>query len=288
MGVVLGIDIGGTFTDCIAVQPSGDVEIGKAFSTPPDFHDGFIASIESVAQHLGTTGHELLANADGVYHGCTIGTNALVEGRTARVALLTTRGFRDSLFQMKGGRRLQNASPAYVADAPTTKARPAGPARPRARGRRAHRLRWRRGRATQRGPAAPRRAGADRRRRRGDRDLAAVVDPQRRARAARRRDRPRDGARPVRVGRLAGRAPLGRVRAHGGHRNERAHRPGHGPLPRRPAGALHKPWLPRPGPDHDLFGRADLHDRGAAAAGADDRLGARRRPDRLAQGGDDR
>jgi N-methylhydantoinase A len=116
MGVVLGIDIGGTFTDCIAVQPSGDVEIGKAFSTPPDFHDGFIASIESVAQHLGTTGRELLAEADGVYHGCTIGTNALVEGRTARVALLTTRGFRDSLFQMKAGRRLQNTSPAYVAD----------------------------------------------------------------------------------------------------------------------------------------------------------------------------
>src|ERR1700722_16801104 len=116
MGVVLGIDIGGTFTDCIAVQPSGDVEIGKAFSTPPDFHDGFIASIESVAQHLGSTGRELLAEADGVYHGCTIGTNALVEGRTASVALLTTRGFRHSLFQMKAGRRLQNTSPAYVAD----------------------------------------------------------------------------------------------------------------------------------------------------------------------------
>ncbi|QEC46965.1 hydantoinase/oxoprolinase family protein [Baekduia soli] len=116
MGVVLGVDIGGTFTDCIAVQPSGEVQIGKAFSTPPDFHDGFIASIASVAQHLGTTGPELLAGADGVYHGCTVGTNALVEGRTAKVALLTTRGHRDSLFQMKAGRRLQNASPAYVAD----------------------------------------------------------------------------------------------------------------------------------------------------------------------------
>ena len=116
MGVVLGIDIGGTFTDCIAVDSSGGVQIGKAFSTPPNFHDGFIASIEAVAQHLDTDAAALLAEADGVYHGCTIGTNALVEGRTAKVALLTTRGHRDSIFQMKAGRRLQNMSPAYVAD----------------------------------------------------------------------------------------------------------------------------------------------------------------------------
>jgi N-methylhydantoinase A len=116
MGVVLGIDIGGTFTDCIAVDSSGRVEIGKAFSTPPDFETGFIASIEAVAEHFDTDGTHLLANADGVYHGCTVGSNALVEGRTAQVGLLTTRGHRDSIFHMKAGRRLQNMSPTYVAD----------------------------------------------------------------------------------------------------------------------------------------------------------------------------
>lgn len=116
MGYVLGIDIGGTFTDCIAIDEDGKAEIGKAFSTPPDFHDGFLESIAAVAERIGIGAGELLSQADGVYHGCTVGTNALVEGRTAKVALLTTRGHRDSIFSMKAGRRLQNQPYEYIAE----------------------------------------------------------------------------------------------------------------------------------------------------------------------------
>ncbi len=117
MGFILGIDIGGTFTDCVAIDERGRAEIGKAFSTPPGFHDGFIESIERVAERMSMPAAELLAGADGVYHGCTVGTNALVEGRTAKVALLTTRGHRDSIFSMKAGRRLRNQPFEYIADA---------------------------------------------------------------------------------------------------------------------------------------------------------------------------
>ena len=117
MGFALGIDIGGTFTDCISIDGDGQAAIGKAFSTPPDFEDGFVNAIEAVAERLGLSAPELLDRTDSVYHGCTVGTNALVEGRTAKVALLATKGHGDSIFSMKAGRRLANQPFEYIADA---------------------------------------------------------------------------------------------------------------------------------------------------------------------------
>ena len=60
--------------------------IGKAPSTPPDFHTGFVDSIRSAATRLGATLEQVVSEAHGIYHGCTVGTNALVEGRTAPVS----------------------------------------------------------------------------------------------------------------------------------------------------------------------------------------------------------
>lgn len=121
---VVGVDIGGTFTDCIVVQAKpatraavGDegAAIGKASSTPPDFHTGFIESMRAAAQGLGISLEELVSEADAIYHGCTVGTNALVESRTAKVGLLTTRGHRDTIFAMQAGGRLRNLPPEYIA-----------------------------------------------------------------------------------------------------------------------------------------------------------------------------
>lgn len=114
-GLMIGVDIGGTFTDAIVIDEQHRVTIGKAPSTPPEFERGFVDAIGAVAQRMGTTAHELLARADGVFHGCTVGTNALVERRTAKVGLLATSGMSDSIFVMLGGDRNWALSPEELA-----------------------------------------------------------------------------------------------------------------------------------------------------------------------------
>ncbi|WP_295525701.1 hydantoinase/oxoprolinase family protein [Novosphingobium sp. Chol11] len=111
MRFIVGVDIGGTFTDCVALKVSDDssapvVKIGKASSTPPDFQTGFIGSLRAAAEMHGVAIEEMLANAQ-VYHGCTVGTNALVEHKTAKVGLLASRGHTDTIFIMKAGNRLK-------------------------------------------------------------------------------------------------------------------------------------------------------------------------------------
>ncbi|OBH10418.1 hydantoinase/oxoprolinase family protein [Mycobacterium sp. E1747] len=115
MAYVIGVDIGGTFTDCVVIDDAGKVTIGKASSTPPDFHTGFVDSLRSAAERIGIKLEQLISEAHGIYHGCTVGTNALVEGRTANVGVLTTRGHRDSLFAMQGGARLVGLPPEGIA-----------------------------------------------------------------------------------------------------------------------------------------------------------------------------
>lgn len=105
-GYTIGIDIGGTFTDSVAVDEAGNVAIGKVSSTPPDFERGFIGSIGEVASRIGLSQADLLARTDAILHGCTVGTNALVEKRTAKVALLVTAGHRDTIYMMRAGERL--------------------------------------------------------------------------------------------------------------------------------------------------------------------------------------
>ncbi len=115
MGYLIGVDIGGTFTDCIVIDDAGSVTIGKAPSTPPDFQTGFVDSMRESARRLDVTLEDLLRDAKGIYHGCTVGTNALVERRTAAVGLLTTRGHSDVMFTMGAGGRLAGMPPQYIA-----------------------------------------------------------------------------------------------------------------------------------------------------------------------------
>lgn len=119
MRFIVGVDIGGTFTDCVALMVPDDgsppvVKIGKASSTPPDFQTGFIGSLRTAAEMHGVPLEEMLANAQ-VYHGCTVGTNALVEHKTAKVGFLATRGHEDSIFIMKAGERLKWMPANYIA-----------------------------------------------------------------------------------------------------------------------------------------------------------------------------
>ncbi|BBZ15636.1 hydantoinase/oxoprolinase family protein [Mycobacterium branderi] len=105
-GYIIGVDVGGTFTDCVVLDPTGQIVIGKAPSTPPTFQDGFVDAVSAAARDLGLGAAELLCRAGAVLHGCTVGTNALVERRTPPVGLLTTAGHGDTLSFMQAGHRL--------------------------------------------------------------------------------------------------------------------------------------------------------------------------------------
>ena len=89
----LGVDIGGTFTDIVLLGPDGTVHARKVLSTPDDYSR---AIEDGVTRLLADTGVAPAGIAE-FAHGTTVATNALIERRGGRVALVTTRGFRDVL-----------------------------------------------------------------------------------------------------------------------------------------------------------------------------------------------
>jgi N-methylhydantoinase A len=97
MAYVIGIDIGGTFTDAFAADESGRVAAAKTPSTPPDFSQGFLAALDELAATLGTDTGSLLADTHYIVHGTTSTLNALITGDVATVGFLTTRGHADSI-----------------------------------------------------------------------------------------------------------------------------------------------------------------------------------------------
>ena len=89
---LVGVDVGGTFTDVVFTTPKG-IRVLKVLSTPPNFHVGVIDGIERlVAGMNGST-----ADIAEVVHATTAATNAILERQGAATALVTTRGFRDVL-----------------------------------------------------------------------------------------------------------------------------------------------------------------------------------------------
>lgn len=100
---VVGIDIGGTGTDCVVVDEAGTVMLGKAFSTPPDFSQGILDSLAVAAAELGIERAELLAATALFLHSTTVAENAVVDGTLAKAGVITTGGFEDTLFTMRGG-----------------------------------------------------------------------------------------------------------------------------------------------------------------------------------------
>jgi N-methylhydantoinase A len=87
----IGADIGGTFTDVAFVDGGGRLTVHKVVSTPPDFG----RAVTDVVERLHRDG--AIGSATEVIHGTTVATNAILERRGARTALITTAGFRDVL-----------------------------------------------------------------------------------------------------------------------------------------------------------------------------------------------
>src|SRR4051812_39302156 len=98
----IGVDVGGTYTDLVATDESGRTVFAKSPSTPADQSLGVMAGLDELAKRLGVSRAEMLAKADRLVHGTTVATNALLERKGAKVALLTTEGHRDVLEMREG------------------------------------------------------------------------------------------------------------------------------------------------------------------------------------------
>ena len=89
--IVIGVDVGGTFTDTLALdEATGAVRVEKVPSTKGDQSNGFLSGI------LAATDHDL-SSVSTIIHGTTVATNALLERKGAKAGIITTEGFRDVL-----------------------------------------------------------------------------------------------------------------------------------------------------------------------------------------------
>jgi N-methylhydantoinase A len=90
--MLLGVDVGGTFTDAALID-DGNVHTAKVPTTPGEESAGVMRAIGEVLERAGAAARDI----DVFAHGMTVGTNALLEERGARTALIATRGFADLL-----------------------------------------------------------------------------------------------------------------------------------------------------------------------------------------------
>ena len=98
----IGVDTGGTFTDLVLIDADGIVRTEKSFSTPQSRERGVFDVLERAARTLNTSVSDILSHTDIFAHGTTASTNALIERRGARVGVLFTAGFEDTLGIARG------------------------------------------------------------------------------------------------------------------------------------------------------------------------------------------
>ncbi len=93
LSIRVGVDIGGTFTDLVALRPSGAVATLKIPSTPQDYGLGIIDGLRKLSDAAGFSPGDI----GDIVHATTVATNTVLEQKGARTGLVTTAGFRDIL-----------------------------------------------------------------------------------------------------------------------------------------------------------------------------------------------
>lgn len=104
MGLEISADIGGTFTDFVVRDADGGVGLFKSSTTPGRIADGIFNGLALVAARHGVALPALLAGCDSFACGTTVATNAILERKAAKTALICTDGFRDTLLIREGGK----------------------------------------------------------------------------------------------------------------------------------------------------------------------------------------
>ncbi len=216
---LIGVDVGGTFTDLVyADTEAGETAVHKVSTTPDDPSRGVVAGLMALCDKYGIPRETI----DVVFHGTTIATNAILEHDGAVTGMITTGGYRDILHI---GRHQRPQHYSIMQDIPWQD-------RPLVKRRHRKTVKERLGAAQGRGAGAARRsrrapggARAERGGRAGDRHLLPVLLPRCRARGARARDRARGISRVLRHDLLVGVAAVPRVRALHHDGDERLRRP---------------------------------------------------------------
>lgn len=93
----IGVDTGGTFTDCVVIDGNGKIHTFKELSTPKDPSIGLYNVIAKAASYFKTPLKDFLKELDFFAHGTTVATNTLLTGTGANTGLICTKGFRDTL-----------------------------------------------------------------------------------------------------------------------------------------------------------------------------------------------
>ena len=110
----IGIDTGGTYTDCCVIDETGSVHAGKALTTPEDLTEGVMAALDDVAEQIGISRAELVRSATTICQGTTVGTNALINRQGVKVGMITTRGFEDTIYIQRAVGRVDGLHPEEV------------------------------------------------------------------------------------------------------------------------------------------------------------------------------
>ncbi len=122
MGYRVGIDVGGTFTDLIAVTPAGEVVLDKTPTTPEDQSIGVMRGLEQLAGRFGLDLTALCRDLEVVVHGTTVADNTMIEMNGAPTGLLVTKGHRDEI-EMRRVHKEQIWDPTYPPPPPIARRR---------------------------------------------------------------------------------------------------------------------------------------------------------------------
>jgi len=115
---LVGVDIGGTFTDCVVLDRAGNITATKAASTPGNFAAGMLDAMRVAAERLALPFDAFCERISVLTHGTTVGTNALIQRKGARVGLITTKGHEDAIHIMRGSRGVTSRDIAKVVHFP--------------------------------------------------------------------------------------------------------------------------------------------------------------------------
>lgn len=103
-------DVGGTFTDCLVLDDHGEVHAFKSPTTPDDPTRGLTDALTKAARFFRMELPEFMSNVHLlIAHGTTLSTNALLTGRIAKVGLLATKGFRDTIEIRRGYKNIRTS-----------------------------------------------------------------------------------------------------------------------------------------------------------------------------------
>jgi N-methylhydantoinase A len=119
----VGVDVGGTFTDCVLLRPDGTILLEKTPTTPDDQSDGVLAGIARLAEaeNLGDVS-TLLSQCASIVHGTTAADNSMIQMSGAPTGLLVTEGFRDEI-EMRRCYKEDIWDPSYPAPEPIARRR---------------------------------------------------------------------------------------------------------------------------------------------------------------------